>query len=267
MLNLPQVTLCCVDTRLPDLALEAIKKCMAHITFGEVILFTRSQHGLTEVPREVTIIELTSIHSVEDYSRFILKGLSPYLKTSHMLIVQWDGYVIEPSMWREDFLLADYIGAVWPQYKDSHRVGNGGFSLRSRKLLDALGSNEIEPSHPEDVCIARIYRSWLEKYRDISFADEGLAHQFAFERERKTPSSFGFHGLSNLPEVLPPEPLTEFVNKAPSALFSSVEARLFIKRLIAHGLKDVARIALTKRAEHQPLNWADIRLWLRYYLG
>lgn len=267
MLNLPQVTLCCVDTRLPDLALGAIRKCMADIQFGNVLLFTRSEHGLIDVPREIKIIELDVIRSVEDYSRFMLKGLGPYLNTSHMLIVQWDGYVMDSAMWRDDFLSVDYIGAVWPQYKDTQRVGNGGFSLRSRKLLDALSSADIIPSHPEDVCIARTYRLQLEQRWGIRFADEALAHQFAFERERSTPSSFGFHGLSNLPEVLPQASLIEFVKQAPPELFASVEARRFIKRLITRGFKDAAHTALSKRAQYKPSNLADLRLWLRYYLG
>ena len=31
----------------------------------------------------------------------------------------------------------DYIGAPWPHFRDGHNVGNGGFSLRSRRLLEA----------------------------------------------------------------------------------------------------------------------------------
>src|ERR1700687_3454326 len=46
--------------------------------------------------------------------------------------------LITPAAWREEFLGCDYIGAQWFWHDDAMRVGNGGFSLRSRKLLLAL---------------------------------------------------------------------------------------------------------------------------------
>ncbi|MDE2402179.1 MAG: hypothetical protein KGL90_10985 [Burkholderiales bacterium] len=267
MLNLPQVTLCCVDTRLPQMALDAMKICMARAQFGDALLFTRPQHGLQDVPPGIKVIKVDTIRSIEAYSHFLLKEMGPYLHTSHMLIVQWDGYVIDPGMWSDDFLSVDYIGAVWPQYNDAHRVGNGGFSLRSRKLLDALAHDEIVPHHPEDICIARTYRTLLEQRWGIRFADEAMAHQFAVERERKCPSTFGFHGLSNLADVLSDQELQDFVQRAPAALFTAIEARGFIKRLVQRRLKEAARIALSKRTAAKRMNLADARLWLRIYLG
>lgn len=263
MLNLPQVTLCCVDTRLPQMALDAMKICMAQVEFGDALFFTCPNHGLTDVPPGVRVIELDSINSIEAYSHFLLKGMGPYLQTSHMLIVQWDGYVLDPSMWRDDYLTVDYIGAVWPQYKDEHRVGNGGFSLRSRKLLDALTSDAIVAHHPEDVCIARTYRALLEQRWGIRFADEAMAHQFAFERERQGFSNFGFHGLSNMGQILSNAQLSTFMANAPATLFGSVEARGFIKHLIRRRMKPLARQALTQRRKVKGLDIADLRLWAR----
>jgi hypothetical protein len=57
--------------------------------------------------------------------------------------VQADGFVISPKSWREDFLHWDYLGAPWNLSTNSYidpfgnqqRVGNGGFSLRSHRLL------------------------------------------------------------------------------------------------------------------------------------
>lgn len=263
MLKLPQVTLCCVDTRLPDMALDAMKKCMAHIDFGEALLFTCSQHGLRDVPERIKIIELDTIKSVEDYSHFMVKGLQPYLKTSHMLIVQWDGYVIDPSMWHDDFLSVDYIGAVWPQFKDAHRVGNGGFSLRSRKLLDALASEDIVPHHPEDMCIARAHRTQLEQQFGICFASEAIAKIFAHEREKPPGVTFGFHGLSNMANLMTESDLEQFIGQAPASLFSSVEARGFIKNLSKRKLPDLAKNCLQKRLINKSMDFSDFRLWLR----
>ncbi len=266
MLNLPQVTLCCVDTRLPHMALDAMLTCMGHAQFGQAILFTRPDHGLIDVPAGVDVVTLDSINSIEAYSNFLLKGMLPYLHTSHMLIVQWDGYVIDPGMWEDAFLGVDYIGAVWPQFHDGHRVGNGGFSLRSRKLLEAMTDARLPAHHPEDICIARTHRAALESQWAIRFADEAMAHRFAFERERPSPRSFGFHGMSNMANLLSEPQLERFMAQAPAPLFGSTEARGFIKHLIARGFKRVAKQALAKRRQAKPMDAGDIRLWARLVL-
>ena len=266
-LQLPQVTLCCVDTRLPRMALDAMQLCMDKVQFGEALLFTCPDHGLQNVPADIRVIELPQVTSIEAYSHFLLKGMGPYLRTSHQLIVQWDGYVLDASMWDDAFLSVDYIGAVWPQYDDAHRVGNGGFSLRSRKLLDALAHNDVTPHHPEDMCICRTHRALLEQRWQIVFADEVMAHRFAFERERGSPRSFGFHGLSNMALVLDEPALTQLVEHGTPSIFASVEARGFVKHLLQRKLKCLARKALLKRRGQHPFDWAELRLWIRVLLA
>ncbi len=266
MLSLPDVTLCCIDTRQADMALDAMKTCMSRIAFGRAILITAPGQGLREIPSGIEVVETDAIHSIEDYSRFLIKSLRPCVHTSHVLIIQWDGYVVDPGMWDSRFLEMDYIGAVWPQFKDVHRVGNGGFSLRSRRLLDALADDAIQPSHPEDVCIARTYRTLLEQRWHIRFADEVMAHRFAFERERACPSSFGFHGLSNMGLLLSEAELEAFMRRAPASLFASVEARGFIKHLLRRRLKPQARQALSARLARRGWSLAELRLWLRYWM-
>lgn len=263
MLNLPQVTLCCVDTRQPTMALGAMRLCMEQVNFGAALLITGPQHQLNDLPPGLNVIQVDHINSIEAYSHFLLKELVQYVTTSHVLIVQWDGYVLDASMWTDEYLEVDYIGAVWPQYADDHRVGNGGFSLRSRKLLITLSSEDITVEHPEDVCIARTHRSMLEQRWGIRFADEPLAHRFAFERTRRTPTSFGFHGLSNMGALMTPTQLQAFMDEAPPSLFGSVEARGFIKHLIKRGMKPLARRALSMRRQSKRLDIADLRLWAR----
>jgi hypothetical protein len=48
------------------------------------------------------------------YSQIVLKGLYPHVATSHVLVIQWDGYVVNADLWDDDFLRYDYIGAPWP---------------------------------------------------------------------------------------------------------------------------------------------------------
>jgi hypothetical protein len=93
---------------------------------------------------DVEIIKINPI-SLEEYSKFIVYDLYKYIDTDYALIIQEDGFIINPDCWTDDFLNYDYIGAPWIlplddfSYRDAFgnivRVGNGGFSLRSKKLL------------------------------------------------------------------------------------------------------------------------------------
>jgi hypothetical protein len=112
------------------------------------------------------------------YNEFGVKELYKYIETSHVLLIQHDGYVLDGSRWSDEFLQYDYIGAPWT-YKDGRNVGNGGFSLRSRRLHEILASDKsIDICSPEDEIIGRLYRPYLEKNYGVKFAPEYLAHKF-----------------------------------------------------------------------------------------
>ena len=127
-----------------------------------------------------------------------------YVETSHCLVTQWDGHVLDARQWRPGFLNYDYIGASWPQFDDGYDVGNGGFSLRSRRLMEACKDLEFRASHPEDIAIGRINRGWLES-RGMRFAPQPFADLFATERVGDLESSFGYHGVFNMPRAIGPE--------------------------------------------------------------
>jgi hypothetical protein len=120
-------------------------------------------------------------------------------------VIQWDGHVLNASQWHPDFLAYDYIGASWPQFDDGHDVGNGGFSLRSRRLMQLCRAPTFEPSHPEDVAIARVNREFLES-QGMRFAPRELADRFAAERAGDIATSFGYHGAWLMPQALGIEP-------------------------------------------------------------
>ena len=145
-----------------------------------------------------------------DYSKFMFKELTKHFDTSHVLTIHADGYVVNADAWDNSWLEYDYIGATW-WYKDNMNVGNGGFSLRSKKLCDILAHNELEGQHyhPEDHHICRTYRASLEAL-GIKFAPEEVANKFSIEAYNVAPpynrynGQFGFHGvhvdMSPLPE-------------------------------------------------------------------
>ena len=134
MLALPDVTLCCVDTANHALALRALARSRDQISFARTVLVSDRPLDAA-VAQSIEIALIPPLASRDAYSDFVLKSLLPHVATSHVLLVQWDGYVINPAAWDPAFLECDYIGAKWFWHEDGMRVGNGGFSLRSRRLL------------------------------------------------------------------------------------------------------------------------------------
>jgi uncharacterized protein DUF5672 len=203
VLQLPNVTLCCVDAKNHAMALRALDRSRREIQFGKTLLFTNALPLDIHVPEGIDVITTGPIESHEEYSRFVLKKLYPRIETSHVLLVQWDGYVAHPELWMGEFLDCDYLGAPWPDGKAGHTVGNGGFSLRSRKLLEALQDDRFPlVTNTEDVTICGYHRPRLESDFGIRFGTPELAKWFSFEMDAGDviagAKTFGFHGFFNM---------------------------------------------------------------------
>ncbi len=202
MLHLPEVTLVCIDTANHRLALRALARSCSDIRYARALLLTDRLPDGVEVPQGVDVVAIERIPSRDAYSRFVLKDLLGYVTTDHVLLVQWDGYVVNPDAWDPAFLECDYLGACWFWLDEAMRVGNGGFSLRSRRLLEALRDPRIDLVEAEDVTIGRAYRPLLERDHGIRFGSEALADRFSFEADHPVGRPFGFHGLFNFWRVM-----------------------------------------------------------------
>ncbi len=198
-LRLPEVTLCAVTSVNVAATLAAIEHSITQIEFGDVMIITDAD--LSPVHPEIRVERIPPIRSASEYSIFLMTTLHAHIATSHCLIVQWDGHVLSAERWRPQFLEFDYIGATWPQFDDGANVGNGGFSLRSRRLLKVCAASAFPDAHPEDVTICRTYRSQLEA-RGLRFAPADLADLFSTERASLLHQSFGYHGVFNMPPSL-----------------------------------------------------------------
>ena len=106
----------------------------------------------------------------------------------------------------------DYIGAPWlvadwsvrdfdfpPEWFGTWVVGNGGFCLRSKKLMETTArlveSGAIPNLHPEDTAICVWHRKIFES-EGIKFAPVELAKDFSIEGHELTyDKQFGFHSL------------------------------------------------------------------------
>lgn len=196
-LQLKNITLICVDGVNPDVGLKAIKYSIKHIDFAKNILLSHIKPG--NIPNNVVYEEIPKL-SHDTYSEFMLHQLYKYVNTDYCLTIHDDGFVINPHLWNDEFLEYDYIGAPWfhtvPYYGQKYRVGNGGFSLRSKKLVN-LCRNITTTGH-EDANISIRYRDALELH-GCKFPPVEIAMKFSLEEEiPECPfdlnNCFGFHG-------------------------------------------------------------------------
>ena len=194
--ELPNVTLIAVTGVAVDATAEALAASLKQAAFGHALLLSHTPPSRGLDPH-IERRPIEPLCSRAGYSRFMLHRLHEYVTTSHALCVQWDGFAINGGGWDPEFLDYDYVGPVWPHFTDGHNVGNGGFSLRSRKLLLATRSLPYDGRSAEDLLIGRTYRKSLER-EGIRFAPEAVARRFAYERTAPTGHEFGFHGAFNL---------------------------------------------------------------------
>ena len=177
----------------PDQSIKALDYSTNSLLFNNSFLFTDKK---IESSRH-KIINIEKFNDLDDYSNFMLT-LNEYISSEHVLIVQDDGYVINPNLWSDEFLKYDYIGAPWPtayswrkrwsdkKYKNAsknskkNRVGNGGFSLRSKKFLKYASNFESCNGIAEDVFLCLVnYDKAIEN--DIKFAPLEVALKFSYE--------------------------------------------------------------------------------------
>lgn len=195
-LALPTVTLCAATCVNVPAAVASLEACLAQVEFAQALLLTDS--GFRPLHPELEVVSIPSIKSADAYSQFVLYHLANHIRSEHCLVVQWDGFILDALQWDPAFLKFDYIGAPWPHFDDGHNVGNGGFSLRSRRLLETCRDPRFRRSSAEDLAICRVNRSFLENEHELLFADRLTAERFAFERSIPTSPTFGFHGVFNM---------------------------------------------------------------------
>lgn len=167
-----------------------------------------------------------SIHTIQtkefdirDYNHFIFSEYTNYINTKFALNIQADGFIINEDLWDNKWLKYDYIGAPWNLNNDwipvtpDTRVGNGGFSLRSKKFLDTCRNLAKTEKSMNDLFYQRnanedmLFRSyrWYFTMNGCKFAPPDVAAKFSMEERvienpdfnparLDTYKSFGFHG-------------------------------------------------------------------------
>lgn len=202
-LQLPTVTLLIADCLNANRAVNVVERCKELCDFGAVKL-------LTSIPIEYSHrIKIKPLNSLIAYSIFMLTKANQYVETEHCLVVQRDGFVLNTSAWDDEWLKLDWISPIFVQYPF---VGSGGFSLRSKKLMDNVTANTPEwdwsqkqaeeiqkkQNYYEDgvVCLSG-------RFKQFKFATLEQAARFAQggypDPKYYVQHPFGFHGvLSNI---------------------------------------------------------------------
>ena len=209
-LKLSDVTLLAVTSNEMDEAQISMRISLHNIEFAKSRLLCSS------LPKkkypDIEYVPIEPLKSVDTYNQLIFQDLHKYFETSHCLIVQADSFVINSDLWKDEFLKYDYIGGPWPNKikvkpdlilnLEKNPVGNGGFSLRSRKLVETTSKIDFQslnfPMKAEDVVICHyLYQKMIDN--GIRFAPPKLAAQFSMENienlyGQNKNSVFGFHG-------------------------------------------------------------------------
>lgn len=216
------LTIVAVDTAYPALTRKAIEQAIQVTGSEKVVIFSNE-----DVLPGSKWVKIDPIDQV-GYSRVVFKELAPHIETDHFMIVQYDGMPIDPKFWNDEYLKYDYIGAPWPWGAANRRVGNGGFSIRSRKLAELCADTKLvfnPPGHGdnnymEDLHICVMYADYLES-QGIKYAPVELAKQFSAEIPGGRFDTFGFHGTLCLPYYLNDDHMEFYISNMSERQFRS----------------------------------------------
>ena len=188
---------------------------MRGINYGAVKLITHKKPD--NLPEGIQFSECYEITSIHEYNYYCIYNLTRHIDTDYCLLVQPDGFVVNPHKWDDVFYNYDYIGAPWEKVDHSyldpwgkpHRVGNGGFSFRSKKLLDVPKRAHIQfdvnwgdfykhfgygnTAEDGNICV---HNRHIYEALGCKFAPVEVAAKFSHEKqlpETQGITPFGFH--------------------------------------------------------------------------
>jgi len=224
MLELPNVTLVSVGNGAGELTKEALKDCLKLVKPAAVHHWGNAPLGLGETHH------MAHVSTMMGYVKILWRFIPFYVETSHLLHFQWDGWILNPEAWTDEFLTYDYVGALWPWHA-YYRVGNGGFSLRSTYLMQHVAKypDKFPEVKQEDEGLCRTYRAKLEAW-GAKYAPEQMAKRFSVEHGRPgNLKPFGFHDCRNWPRLLGWEETLRRVSLANDYVKAKLEFKALMK--------------------------------------
>ena len=206
-LYLKEVTLVAVATIDVEKAAMALRYSKVAIDFAESLLI--ANYKPWNLSNDINYKRIRPFNDVGEWGKFIIYDLHKYIKSKYIILVHDDGFIVNPSLWDNNFLKYDYIGAPWPFPKDKHSyrtkygeivdVGNS-VSLRSKRILEMpsklnLSWESFHGNFHEDGFLCVKNRDILIS-KGIKFADSKTAYRFSIETkldDYDNKTSFAFH--------------------------------------------------------------------------
>jgi hypothetical protein len=219
---LKDLTIVVIDSLNYDATVMALDQTKLIFPEAKVLIFSDRQFHPCD-----TFVQVPKFNGIE-HSRICLQEVGKHLETTWALFIQYDGFPTQPEFWTDEFLQYDYIGAPWLK-NDVWTVGNGGFSLRSKRLLElTVPCPQIDDGDVgmlEDQVISLSSRAYLES-QGIKYAPVELARQFSVTEPFGHHPSFGFHGHPMVPEYMTKEWTLEWLD-AIDPEFSAIHRNLY----------------------------------------
>ena len=201
-----------------DFYIKLFELCNKEINFENNILFTSAPVDSIYSPENIKInfVQIPKL-TYTQFNKFCLTEINSHITTSHIIMIQTDGFICNGENWKDEYFDYDYIGQPWLEdepgsfpwvksYEES--VGEGGFTLRSKKLLETLCNidRSIIDNYQanEDIFISSYARDFL-KSQGCKFATPEIGIQFCagyYIDFNKLDSAFGFHAQPYVEEVL-----------------------------------------------------------------
>jgi len=142
-LQLNNVTLVAMTSVNVMETVKAMKYSMKGIDFGDAVLITHKKP--IYLPHTIRYSHTSKLTNIDHFNYKMLYELGDHIHTDYAMIVHYDGFIVHPELWRDEFLDYDYIGAPWPDphddftYRDINgtlqRVGNS-VGIRSKEIIN-----------------------------------------------------------------------------------------------------------------------------------
>lgn len=210
MLDLSNVTLVTIDSvadhysksniRLATIS-RIIPKLTEQIKFGDVLCinpFGKNKDILDESFNPLWEIDFTNTgKNIAWYSNFIIRKLPHLIKTEWYLIIQWDGFPINPDKWLDEFFQYPFLGG-------GHSVYNGGFSLRNTETMRKISEiNETFEVGAEDGFYSCFLdNEWMAHKKTpfkLKWGNEDIVKHFCHWNSKYNMSNaFGWHRMDYL---------------------------------------------------------------------
>ena len=110
-LVLPDVTLCAMTSVNIRETLKAMEYSCRGIEFADAVIITDKKPLF--LPKGIRYSHIDKLDNIDAFNYKTVYDLGDYIHTDFALLVHYDGFVVHPEMWRDEFLDYDYIGSPW----------------------------------------------------------------------------------------------------------------------------------------------------------